>query len=183
MKLKSISTFVLLYITISSIFFIPPIQSTLSHTSLLDQICRQSPHYHLCVMTLQSSIHHRSKEDIIGFARLALHIVNANASATLQHAHKLYVQTKDPQVKWALEGCLASYNMIVKVHLREALTAINNGEYKVVKQKTYAAGIQASSCSNKFKNQASSPLRDSSRYMYNLCAITVSIVDRLLQPN
>ncbi|XP_061357019.1 uncharacterized protein LOC133301412 [Gastrolobium bilobum] len=134
-------------------------------------------------MTLRSSIHHRSKADIAGFARLALEILKANASASLERIHKVYVQTRDPELKGALEKCFASYNMIVKVHLREALNAMDKGDYKVVKQRAYNAGIQAESCDTKFKNLASLPLRDNNRYVYNLCAITVSIVNKLLQPN
>lgn len=75
MKHTSFSTIFSPYLAISLILFIPPIQSTHSHTSLLEQICRQSPHYHLCIMTLRSSINHRSKEDIVGFARLTLEML------------------------------------------------------------------------------------------------------------
>ncbi|TKY54265.1 Cell wall / vacuolar inhibitor of fructosidase 1 [Spatholobus suberectus] len=133
-------------------------------------------------MTLRSSIHHRSKEDITGFARLTLEIVNANASITLDHIRKVYVQTWDPKLKRALKDCLVSYNMIVKVHLQEALNAMDKGKYKVVQQKAYVAIIEAESCNNKFKNLATSPLRDTNRYVQNLCAITMTIVNKLVQP-
>lgn len=182
--IASFSTIIFLHLATSLVFFVSPIQySTLSHTSLLEQICRQSPHYHLCTMSLRSSINHRSKADIAGFARLTLEIVNANASITLKHIHRGYVQTMDPRQRENLEGCLASYNMIVKVHLREALNAMNRYDYKVVKQRAYAAGIQAESCGKKFKNSATSPLRDTNRYVQNLFAITMSIVNKLLLPN
>lgn len=183
MKHTKFSTIFSIHLAISLILFIPPIQSTLSHTSLLEQICRQSPHYHLCIMTLRSSINHRSKEDIVGFARLTLEIVNANASITLQHIQKGNIQTRDPQQKRALEDCLASYNMIVNVHLREALNAMNKGDFKVVKQRAYAAGVEAESCDSKFKSSSIAPLRDTNRYVQNLCSITMSIVNRLLWTN
>lgn len=180
MKLTSFSTIILLQLSTSFILFIPQIQSTLSHTSLLEQICRQSPHYHLCIMTLRSSINHRSKEDIAGFARLTLEIVKANASIALERIHERFVQSRDPKV---FEDCLASYNMIVKVHLREALNAMNRGDHKVVKQKAYGAGIEAEACNNKIKNLKTLSLRDTNRYVQNLCAITRTIVNNLLQPN
>ncbi|KAK7259872.1 hypothetical protein RIF29_25487 [Crotalaria pallida] len=183
MKLKSCSTLVPFYLAFLSTSFIPPTQSTLSHTSLLDQICRQSPHYHSCIMTLQSSIHHRSKDDIAGFAHLALEIVNAHASVTFECVTKLYVQNKNLQVNQTFESCVALYNMIVKIHLPEAVVAMEKGDYNVAKQKAYVAAIQASSCENTFSNSNSSSLRDSNRYVYNLCAIIVSIINKLLLPN
>ena len=134
-------------------------------------------------MTLRSSIHHRSKADIVGFARLILEIANANASVALEHAHKVYEQTRDPKLKAALEDSLASYNMVVKVYLREALNAMDKGDYNVVKHRAHAAGIQAESCEKKFRNMIDTPLRDSNRYVRNLCAIAVSIVNKLLQAN
>ncbi|XP_004508259.1 cell wall / vacuolar inhibitor of fructosidase 1-like [Cicer arietinum] len=135
-------------------------------------------------MTLRSSINHRSKEDIAGFARLTLEIVNANASITLDRIQKgYYVQTKDKEQKEAMKDCLASYNMIVNVHLKEALNAMNKGDYKIVKQRAYAAGIQAETCDNKFKNSTMKPLKDTNRYVQNLCAIAMSIINKLLLPN
>lgn len=182
MIVKRSLTLIILHLVTSLVFFVPPIQSKLSHTSLLEQICRQSPHYHLCVMTLRSSIDHRSKEDIAGFARLTLEIVNANASTTLENIQKVYVKTGDPKLKEALKYCLVSYNVIVKEHLREALNAMNEGDYKVVEQKAYVAIMEAGSCNNKVKNLAIPPLRDTNRYVQNLCAITMSIVNKLNQP-
>nr|KYP52613.1 Pectinesterase inhibitor [Cajanus cajan] len=176
------SNIVLLYLAILLALFVPPSQSILSHTSLLEQICRQSPHYHLCVITLRSSIHHRSKEDIVGFARLTLEIVNANATITLEHIDKICMQAGNPKLKKALKNCNVSYNMIVKVHLQEALNAMNKGDYKDVQQKAYVAILEAESCNNKFKNLPTSPLRDTNRYVQNLCSITMSIVDKLVQP-
>ncbi|KAK7363453.1 hypothetical protein VNO77_05597 [Canavalia gladiata] len=181
--LTSFSTIFLLHLGTSLVFFIPPIESTLSHTSLLEQICRQSPHYHLCVMTLRSSIHHRSKADVAGFARLTLEIAYANASVTIENIRKVYVQIRDNEQKGVLEDCFASYNRIVKVHLREALNAMGKSDYKVARQRVYAAGIQAESCNSKIKNPINFPLRDTNRYMINLCAISLSIIDKLLQTN
>ncbi|KAK7388019.1 hypothetical protein VNO78_22820 [Psophocarpus tetragonolobus] len=172
-------TFIFLHLVASLLFFIPPIQSILSHTSLLEQICRQSPNYHLCVMTLRSSIHHKSKADIAGFAHLTLEIVYANASITLERLHKIYVQTDDPKLKMALKDCLVSYNLIVKTYLRNALNALQNGDYKVVQQKTSITIIEVESCNNKFRNLATSPLRDTNIYVQNLCSITMSIVNKL----
>lgn len=182
MKQTSSPTTIFLHLFIL-IILIPPIQSTLSHTSLLEQICRQSPHYHLCTITLRSSINHRSKEDIIGFARLALRIVNANATITLNHIKKGYMQTTCPMEKEAIKDCLASYNMIVNVHLHEALNALNKHDYKIVKQRAYVAGIQAETCDNKFKNSIRKPLKDTNRYVQNLCAIIMSIVNKLILTN
>ncbi|KAL2338932.1 hypothetical protein Fmac_013378 [Flemingia macrophylla] len=182
MILASSSKNILLYL-ITLIFFVTPSQSILSHTSLLEQICRQSPHYHLCAMTLRSSIHHRSKEDIAGFARLTLEIVNANATITLERIDKVYAQIEDPKLKKALKYCIGSYNMIVKSLLQEALNAMDKGDYKVVQQKAYVAILEAESCNNKFNNLVTSPLRDTNRYVQNLCAITMSIVNKLVQPH
>ncbi|RHN64393.1 putative pectinesterase inhibitor domain, Cell wall/vacuolar inhibitor of fructosidase [Medicago truncatula] len=166
------------------IILIPSVQSTLSHTSLLEQICRQSPHYHLCTMTLRSSINHRSKEDIAGFARLTLEIVKANASLTLEHVQKGYIQqTNGLEQKRAMRDCIALYNMIVNVHLREALNAMEKYDYKIVKQRVYAASIQAEICENKFKNSLTKPLKDTNRYVQNLCIIAASIVNKLLLQN
>ncbi|KAL5065543.1 hypothetical protein RYX36_027280 [Vicia faba] len=134
-------------------------------------------------MTLRSSINHRSKQDIVGFGRLALRIVNANASITLDHIKKGYIKTTCPMEKEALKDCLASYNMIVNVHLHEALNALNKRDYKIVKQRAYVAGIQAETCDNKFKNSTRKPLRDTNRYVQNLCAIIMSIVNKLISTN
>jgi len=165
------------------IILIPSVQSTLSHTSLLDQICRQSHHYHICTMTLRSSINHRSIEDIAGFARLALEIVRANASLTLEHVQKGYIQTNGLEQNKAMKDCLALYSLIVNVHLREALNAMKKCDYHIVKQRVYAASIQAETCENKFKNSSTKPLKDTNRYVQNLCIIATSIINKLLFQN
>ncbi|CAJ2654061.1 uncharacterized protein LOC123922243 [Trifolium pratense] len=136
-------------------------------------------------MTLRSSINHRCKEDIAGFARLTLQMINANVSITLDHIQKgdVQLQTNEPKQKEAMKDCLALYNMIVDVHLHEALIAMDKSDYKVVKQRAYAAGVQARTCDDKFKDSTMKPLKDTNRYVQNLCAITMSIVNKLLLPN
>ncbi|ESW26396.1 hypothetical protein PHAVU_003G116500 [Phaseolus vulgaris] len=182
MIFTSSSTFILIQLVTSLIFLITPILSILTHAGLLEQICHQSPNYHLCVMTLRSSIHHRSREDMAGFARLTLEIVNSNSSTTLEHIHKSYGETTNPKVKKALEYCLVSYNTIVDVHLREALDAMKESNYKIAQQKIYVIIIEVESCNNKFKNLVISPLRNTNRYVQNLCSITISIINNLIQP-
>jgi len=178
------TTFTMIFLQMATfIILIPSVQSTLSHTSLLEQICRQSHHYHICTMTLRSSINHRSKEDIAGFASLTLEIVKANASLTLEHAQKSYIQANGLEQKRAMRDCLALYNMMVNVHLREALNAMEKCDYKIVKQRVYAASIQAQTCENKFKNSSTKPLKDTNRYVQNLCIIATSIVNKLLLQN
>lgn len=184
MKLSSFSTIILLHLTTSSIFFIPPIQCTLHRPTLVEQICRKTPNYHLCVFTLKShsrSQHGQSRVDIAGFARTALQAVAVNASAALKYVHKVYGQTSDIKMKTALGNCIASYTKIVKVHLPEALNCVYRGDYKGVKSGVYAVGNLAISCENKCKATTSSPLRDSNRYVQNLCGIAVSIANYLPQ--
>ncbi|WVZ10830.1 hypothetical protein V8G54_015360 [Vigna mungo] len=177
----TLTSFISINLVISLIFLVAPIQSILSHTGLLEQICGQSPDYHLCVMTLRSSIQHRSKEDMTGFTRLTLHIMNDNASSTIEHVHKDYWQISDLEVKKALKYCLISYNRVIDTHLREALNAMEEGDYKIVKQIIHIIDLEIESCNNKFKNLTISPLRDTNRYMQNLCSVTVSVVNHLIQ--
>jgi len=116
-----------------------------------------------------------------GFARLTLEIVNVNASTTLEHIHKYYRQTTNHKVKKALKYCLGSYNTILYVYLRKALNAIEKRDYKIAKQGTYVIILEIESCNNKFRNLVISPIRDTNPYIQNLCSITISIVDNLIQ--
>ncbi|XP_061350373.1 uncharacterized protein LOC133295545 [Gastrolobium bilobum] len=185
MKYSSFSPIMLIHLATLSIFFIPQIQCTIPKTRLVDQICRKTPHYHLCVLTLNSHLqysqHRRSSVDIASCARTTIEIVAANASATLQHVHKVYMQTNDPQEKNALASCTASYTKIVKVLLPEAITCMDKGDYKGVKQGVFIAGNLALSCEKKCKDTNTSSLKDSNRYVENLCAVAVSIVTKLAQ--
>ena len=184
MKLSGVSTIILLHMATSSIFFIPPIQCTLPQPGLVETLCRKTPHYHLCVFTLKSHLRplqRRSSADIAGLARIALEVVAANASATLDYVQKVHAQTNDTQLKTSLESCTASYTKMVKELLPEALSCMDKADYKGVKRNAYTAGNLAGSCENKCKEGSSAVMTDANIYAQNLCTIVVSIVSKLPQ--
>ncbi|KAE9599215.1 hypothetical protein Lal_00044077 [Lupinus albus] len=184
MKLSSFSTIILFHLATSSIYFISPIQCTLNRPSLVEQICRKTPHYNLCVSTLKSHLvsqHGPSRVNIEGFARTTLQAIAVNASAALKHVHKVFEQTNDKQMRIALDSCIASYNNIVKVLLPEAISCINNGDNKGVKSGASAIANLVISCENKCMAKTNSPMTYSNQYVQNLCAIAASIVNYLPQ--
>jgi pectinesterase inhibitor-like protein len=184
MKVSSFSTIIFLTI-ISSIFLIPPIQCHQPKLDLVEQICRKTPHYHLCLLTLKSnpySQHLTSNTDISGFVRITLEVVAARAPVILEQLRNVYAQTEHTQLKAALDSCIASYTKISKELVPQAQKCVDKGDYNGVKQSAYTAGNLADSCEKKCNGTTSSaisPLGDSNKYVKNMCAITVSIVTKL----
>jgi len=188
MKVSSFSIIILL--TISSIFFIPPIQChQLPKLDLVKSICRKTPHYHLCVITLKSNIyalkHLTSNNDVSGFVRVTLKVVATRAPVILNQLHTIYAQTKDTRLKAALDNCIASYTKISKELVPQAQKCVDKGDYNGVKQSATTAESLADSCGKKCNGTTSSAvvsqLGDSNQHVKNMCAITVSLVTQSSQ--
>ena len=188
MKVSNISIIILL--TISSIFFIPPIQSHQPpKLDLIKSICRATPHYHLCVITLKSNLYAvkyiASNTDISGFVRVTLKVVATRAPVILMQLQTVQAQTKDTQLKAALDICIASYTKISEELVPQAQKCVDKGDYNGVKQNATTAGNLADSCAKKCNGATSSAvlsqLGDSNQYVKNMCAITVSIATQFSQ--
>ncbi|XP_057430927.1 cell wall / vacuolar inhibitor of fructosidase 1-like [Lotus japonicus] len=181
MKFSSISTIIL----ISSLLMIAPIQCHFQ-PSLIENICRTTPHYHLCVLTLKTQqivIH-----DMASCARVILKVMIARAPVVLERIQTvLAAANNEPQLKTAMDSCSNFYTQITKELLPKALSCMEKGDYKGAQQGADAAGKLAASCASKCNNKtggsagATSPLGDSNLYVQNMCSITVSITKQLGQ--
>ncbi|KAL1320763.1 hypothetical protein HN51_065466 [Arachis hypogaea] len=184
MKLSTFSTIIALHFAISCLFLIQPIQSTIPKPGLLETVCRETPHHYLCVFILKSHLQPlqlRSGVDVAGFARIALEVVAANASATIDRIKEIQKQSEDKKLKSSLESCIVSYTKIVNVLLPQALKCMDKGDYSCANRNAFIAGTLAGSCEKKCKESSSAVMTDTNIYMQNICSIAVSIITKMPQ--
>ncbi|XP_004486537.1 uncharacterized protein [Cicer arietinum] len=182
MKVSSFS--IIIFFTIIS--SIQPIQCNLPMSGSIEQICRKTPHYHLCLITLKSNLYSQQftqtqSVDISGYVRVTLEVVAAKAPLILEQLHEVYAQTQHTQLKNALDSCITSYTKISKELIPQALNCVDKRDYNGVKQSAYVAGNLAASCEKKCygtTSSSASPLGDNNQYVQDMCQITASIVTK-----
>ncbi|MED6158189.1 hypothetical protein PIB30_030472 [Stylosanthes scabra] len=185
MKISTFSTFIALVFAISCLFLIQPTHSTRQKLSLLESTCKKTPHYHLCVFVIESHLQPlqlRSGIDVTGYARIALEVVAANASVTLDHIVEIEKQSDDKKLKSSLGSCIVSYTKIVNELLPKALNCMDKSDYNCANRNAFIAGTLADSCEKKCKASSSAVMTDTNIYMKNLCSIAVSIINQMAVP-
>ncbi|KAL5097834.1 hypothetical protein RYX36_002161 [Vicia faba] len=180
MKVSSFSTMIIL-LTISSIFSMQPIQCHSPTPDMIEDVCKKTSQYQLCLITLKSNLysHHlKSHEDIPGFVRITLQVIAARAPVVLEQIQDVYLQTDHTQLKAALDNCITAYVKITKELIPQAQQCLDKGDTIGVKEKATFAGTLAGSCEQKCKGTTTSgisPLGDSGEFVQNMCSIAASI--------
>ncbi|RVW71581.1 Cell wall / vacuolar inhibitor of fructosidase 1 [Vitis vinifera] len=99
-------------------------QIQFSRADLVDQTCKQTPNYDLCVKTLRADPR-SSTADVTGLALVTVDAIKAKATATLDRINGLLGTTPDPKTKAALSHCGELYdNAVLKADIPSAIEAL-----------------------------------------------------------
>lgn len=183
---SSSSSFPLLHLLLlASLLFTTTHQSDLNTSSngdFIDQICKKTPFYDLCVATLRSNPL-APKPDLQGVALVMVNNLLANASDTLNYIEGLIKQTSDQQLEQALAFCAESYIPIVKYTLPQAADAVSQGRFGFASYCVSDAAKEISNCDKKFSGSAQnqSLLGDRNGTLQKLVGVASAIMKLLLK--
>ncbi|KAJ7980421.1 Pectinesterase inhibitor-like protein [Quillaja saponaria] len=145
--------------------------------NLIDQTCKKTPYYALCVSSLQSDP--RSKDaDVRGLARILVDVMNSKATQTLKQISKLLQGSRVHRVKIALSDCAHSYYAILKADVPEAVEALDKGDFKFAEDGANDAAIEANSCERGFSGK--SMLTQMNIQVHDVAEVLSAIVRLLL---
>ncbi|XP_028760120.1 cell wall / vacuolar inhibitor of fructosidase 1-like [Neltuma alba] len=184
---SSSSSFPLLLLAlVASLLFTPTHQSsdlnTSSNGDFIDQICRKTPFYDLCIATLHSNPLTR-KPDLKGAALVMVNNLLANTSDTLNYIEGLIKQTSDQQLEQALAFCAESYIPIVKYTLPQAADAVSQGRFGFASYCISDAAKEINNCDKRFSGSAQnkSLLGDRNGVLQKLVGVASAIMKLLLK--
>ena len=146
-----------------------------SEASMIEQTCKETPDFNLCVSLLDSDPR-GSSADTSGLALILVDKIKGLATKTLKEINSLY--KKRPELKQALDECSRRYNTILKADVPEAIEAISKGVPKFGEDGVIDAGVEAAVCEGEFKGK--SPLTSLTKSMQKVSNVARAIVRMLL---
>ncbi|KAB1225605.1 Cell wall / vacuolar inhibitor of fructosidase 1 [Morella rubra] len=182
-SISATSVFLLLHVILFSVFLQSTQCSNFSTDesgNLLEEICKQTPLYDLCLSSLQSNPQ-SSKTDVKGLARIMADTLLANAADALNYIEGLIKQSPEPEVERSLAYCAELYIPVVKYTLPQAIDALTNGQYKFANFGISDAAKEADACEKKLSGSTKSPLSDWNNLVENLSDVAVAIVNILIE--
>ena len=152
-------------------------QIQFSRADLVDQTCKQTPNYDLCVKTLRADPR-SSTADVTGLALVTVDAIKAKATATLDRINGLLGTTPDPKTKAALSHCGELYdNAVLKADIPSAIEALKKGNPKFAEQGVNDAANEADSCERAFGG--ASPISSFNRSVSDLSRVASAIIGLL----
>lgn len=148
--------------------------------NLIDEICKQTPHYKLCLSYLQSNPQ-SSNADAKGLAQIMGDILLACATEELSYIEGLIKQAPEPELERSLAYCAELYIPVVKYTLPQALDALSKGEYKFANYGIADVAKEADACEKKFSGSTDSPVTDRNNLVESLSEVAKAIVNVLLK--
>ena len=147
------------------------------NATLVNQTCKKTPNYYLCVSTLKSDPRTRLAKDIRGLATIfALHVME-KATQTRNHIAGLL---KDPSIdrkrKQLLGECMEIYNAIIMNWLSETLEGLLDKDYGLARDSMAAVPTNIESCEKSFRRPIQSPISKDSRITADLSKVAFAIV-------
>ncbi|CAH8254855.1 unnamed protein product [Arabidopsis lyrata] len=146
-----------------------------SEGSIIEQTCKETPDFNLCVSLLNSDPR-GSSADTSGLALILIDKIKGLTTKTLNEINGLY--KKRPELKRALDECSRRYKTILNADVPEAIEAISKGVPKFGEDGVIDAGVEASVCEGGFKGK--SPLTSLTKSMQKISNVTRAIVRMLL---
>lgn len=148
---------------------------------LIDQTCKQTPHYDLCLSSLQSNPE-SSNADVKGLAKIMADILLSSATDALNYMEELIKQAPEPELERSLAFCAELYIPVVKYTLPQAIDALTSGQYKFASYGISDAAKEADACEKKFSGGSTkSPLSDRNSLVKSLSEVTAAIVNILMK--
>ncbi|WCJ34971.1 hypothetical protein M5689_016247 [Euphorbia peplus] len=157
-------------------FIFPAVHASIIGSDLIDQTCKRTPYYELCVYSLLSNPHSFST-DINGLAKIMVYNIEAQTSLGLHRINNIleHGQSIKPKDRQRLKDCANRYKAIIKGDVPESIEAIKTGNYKFAEEGTFDAANEAMSCEQEFTG-GSSPLSDANVAVHDVSVVAASIV-------
>jgi pectinesterase inhibitor-like protein len=147
---------------------------------LIDKTCKQTPHYDLCLSSLQSNPE-SSNADVKGLAKIMVDVLLSTATDAQSFIEGLIKQAPEPGLERSLAFCAELYIPIVKYTLPQAIYALSNGQYKFASYGISDAAKEAIACEKKFSGSTNSPLSDRNNLVESLSEVATAILNILLK--
>ncbi|KAL1320760.1 hypothetical protein HN51_065464 [Arachis hypogaea] len=150
---------------------------------LIEQVCKRTPFYDLCISTLHNNPLLSPKSDIKQVALIMVNNILSNATDTLNYIEALLKHTKDPQLEQALALCAESYIPVVRFTLPQAAVAISQGHFAFASYCISDAVKEVNSCEGRLVKSPSdkSPLGDRNDVVQKLVDVANAIIKLLLK--
>ncbi|KAK7291720.1 hypothetical protein RIF29_07093 [Crotalaria pallida] len=145
--------------------------------NLIEETCKQTPNYDLCVQYLKADPH-SSDADVTGLALIMVNVIKTKANNALVKINKLLQVSSVPDQKEALNLCSGQYKAILEADVAQAIAALQKGDPKFAEDGAKDAAIEATSCENSFSGK--SPLTSDNNSMHDVAVVTAAIVRLLL---
>ncbi|KAF4354318.1 hypothetical protein G4B88_007447, partial [Cannabis sativa] len=134
---------------------------------LIEQTCKKTPHYDLCVSTLKSNPE-SSDSDLRGLAHIMVDTVLSKASDTLNFIRALLKQAPDENLEKSLAYCAELYIPVVKYSLPQVIDALTGGHFGFANYGISDAAKQAQACEKTFSGSDKSPLAEKNTLLHDL---------------
>ncbi|CAK7325273.1 unnamed protein product [Dovyalis caffra] len=146
-----------------------------SDANLIQQICKRTPNFNICVTSLQSDPK-SSTADINGLALIMVGVLKAKSTSTLNLINQKLKES--PALKQPLTSCASKYNAILTGDIPQATEALQKGNPKFAESGANDAALEADLCEGGFKG--SSPITASNKLVHDISVVTAAIVRNLL---
>ncbi|KAM1742181.1 hypothetical protein ACFX12_012206 [Malus domestica] len=142
--------------------------------NLIDQTCKKTPNYNLCVSSLKSDP--RSvKADVASLGFITVDIAKDKATDTANRINELLKQSPSDQ---RLKTCATFYHTILVADVPEASQGFKLGNPKFAEQGMNDAADATEACEKEFSSK--SPLTDKNKVVHDLSSIAAAIARLLL---
>ncbi|CAN0855280.1 Putative invertase inhibitor [Linum grandiflorum] len=174
MKMNNIST-LLLFIAL----FLH--QAAAVPTPLLDNTCKSTTNYALCVSSLESDPRTATAVDVRGLATIELDIILAKANVTLDHVGKLFSGVTDPYLYRAYGTCIEEFRGAVEgadSSLAGSISGLKSGDYVAAKSGLQLTKDHVAMCLEGFAG-SKQPFTDEAQLVDGLSSVGISIIGLL----
>ncbi|XP_004508124.1 cell wall / vacuolar inhibitor of fructosidase 1-like [Cicer arietinum] len=149
------------------------------NNDLVDQVCKKTPYYDLCISTLQSNPQAKNT-DTKGIAFIMVNDIVSNVSGTVNFIEGLMKNTKDKVLEQNLQYCDERYIPLVKTILPHAADAVNKNRFQFANYTMIFALSEIDDCNKKFTNSTSLPLSDRNSIIQKMLDVASAILTLLL---
>ncbi|KAM7467187.1 hypothetical protein LguiB_014749 [Lonicera macranthoides] len=148
----------------------------MADTKLMEQTCKITPYYQLCISTLNSDPKSRTA-DVSGLGLIIVKTVKSRTIHTIDLIKKL--QRSNPGLRKQLSECGNKYNTILIGDIEEAEQGLEFGDPKFAESGMNDAANEADGCEKMFDG-SKSPLKEMNKAVYELSLVSVAIIRLLL---
>lgn len=155
-----------------------------NNNNFIDETCRATPYYSLCLTTLQSDPRtYEAKEGDDYITILSLVMVDAVKLKSIEIIKELKdLEKSHPEWRGPLSQCYVAYNAVLRADVTVAVDALKKGVPKFADHSMDDVVVEAQTCEFSFNyyNKLENPISNLSKDIIELSKVTKSIIKMLL---